>query len=79
MHVKLIGTIRETEVIATGRAIRERERLRRAHGPGRWRKLKGIATVKRQAPGWLRQPGGRTLVRGARHRAPGDQDQAAAG
>jgi hypothetical protein len=29
-----------------GRKIRELERLRKIYGPGRWRKCKGIATVR---------------------------------
>jgi hypothetical protein len=29
-----------------GGTIRQLARLRRQHGPGRWRKLKGIATVR---------------------------------
>jgi len=46
MDITLIGTISDVEVIAVGRHIREIARLRRAHGPGRWRKLKGIARVR---------------------------------
>jgi hypothetical protein len=34
------------EAIAVGTAIRELPRLRKAYGTGRWRKLKGIATVR---------------------------------
>jgi hypothetical protein len=34
------------EVIAAGTAIRKRKRLWRLYGNGRWRKLKGIATVE---------------------------------
>jgi hypothetical protein len=33
-------------VIATGRAIRDRHRLRRLYGGGRWRKMKGIASIR---------------------------------
>ncbi|MGH9792546.1 MAG: hypothetical protein ACRD5W_15165 [Candidatus Acidiferrales bacterium] len=45
MDFKIIGEIWETEIIAVGRKIREIRRLRRNYGPGRWRKLKGIARV----------------------------------
>ena len=34
--------------IASGRAIRERDRLVRVYGPGRWRKRKGLASVRLQ-------------------------------
>jgi len=34
------------ETIAVGGSIRGLTRLRRTYGPGRWRKLKGIAMVR---------------------------------
>ena len=46
MHFKLIGEMSEVEVIASGTGIRERRRLRRYYGKGRWRKLKGKASVQ---------------------------------
>jgi hypothetical protein len=46
MSFEIIGRITEVETIAVGAAIREVERLRKAYGAGRWRKLKGIATVR---------------------------------
>ena len=46
MDIALVGTIADIEVIAVGRGMREIARLRRVYGPGRWRKLKGLATVK---------------------------------
>jgi hypothetical protein len=46
MSVDVIGPISDVETIAAGRGIREIERLRRVHGPGRWRKRKGIARVR---------------------------------
>jgi len=46
MSFEIIGRITEVEAIAVGAAIREVERLRKAYGAGRWRKLKGIATVR---------------------------------
>ena len=46
MHFKIVGRIRDVEVIAAGTQIRERRRLWKAYGKGRWRKLKGIADVR---------------------------------
>jgi hypothetical protein len=46
MYFELIGEISEIERIARGPSVRERARLRKQFGPGRWRKLKGIATVR---------------------------------
>jgi hypothetical protein len=46
MHFKIVGPISGIEVIASGTAIRERKRLWKIYGKGRWRKLKGIARVE---------------------------------
>ncbi|HTW59494.1 MAG TPA: hypothetical protein VMD99_15295 [Terriglobales bacterium] len=46
MHFKIVGSITNVELIASGKAIRERKRLWKAYGRGRWRKLKGAADVK---------------------------------
>ncbi|REJ74847.1 MAG: hypothetical protein DWQ36_13860 [Acidobacteria bacterium] len=46
MHFEIVGEIRSIDLIATGRSIRELERLVEAYGPGRWRKLKGIADIR---------------------------------
>ena len=46
MDFELVGEITNIEAIAIRRSIRELTRLRRRYGEGRWRKLKGIATVK---------------------------------
>jgi len=43
--LELRGEISSIEVIATDTGIRELPRLIRAYGRGRWRKLKGVATV----------------------------------
>ena len=43
---EIIGRIEEIETIAVDNRIREIARLRKAFGAGRWRKLKGIATVR---------------------------------
>ena len=45
---EVIGRIEQITTIAVGSNIRELHRLRKAFGPGRWRKLKGIATVRLQ-------------------------------
>ncbi|MFZ0296993.1 MAG: hypothetical protein WAM13_01460 [Candidatus Sulfotelmatobacter sp.] len=46
MHFKIVGRISDIETIASGTAIRERKRLWKNYGKGRWRKLKGIAKVE---------------------------------
>ena len=46
MSFEIIGPIGEIETIAAGRSLRDRKRLAKVYGPGRWRKLKGIATVQ---------------------------------
>lgn len=46
MDFEIIGSIREPETFAQGSGIREIARLRKLYGQGRWRKRKGIATVK---------------------------------
>lgn len=46
MDFEIIGEITHIETIASGSGVRERGRLRRQHGQGRWRKLKGIARVR---------------------------------
>jgi hypothetical protein len=46
MDFELVGEITSVEPIATGRGIRERPRLQRRYGEGRWRKMKGVARVK---------------------------------
>lgn len=46
MYFKIIGEITDVERIAKGSSIRERARLRKQFGPGRWRKLKGVAMVR---------------------------------
>jgi hypothetical protein len=54
MYFEIVGPITVVETIATGRSIHQLARLRRQYGQGRWRKLKGIATV-RIASGELRR------------------------
>jgi hypothetical protein len=43
---EIIGTIRDIRKIASGSSIRELPALRKRFGKGRWRKLKGTATVR---------------------------------
>ena len=46
MDFKILGELRDTTVIATGTGIRDRARLRKVYGRGRWRKLKAVASVR---------------------------------
>lgn len=43
---EVLGDLRNVETIAAGEGVRVRQRLRRAYGRGRWRKMKGRATVR---------------------------------
>jgi len=46
MDFKIVGRVKDIEVIATGAAIRERKRLWKMYGKARWRKLKGNASIR---------------------------------
>jgi hypothetical protein len=46
MRFEIIGEISQIETFATGSGIRERVRLRKAYGRGRWRKRKGVAAIR---------------------------------
>ena len=46
MNFEILGEIREVEPIAVSTSIRDLARLRKVYGPGRWRKMKGIAYVR---------------------------------
>lgn len=46
MRFEIVSGIRNVETIASGTGVRDRRRLNREHGAGRWRKMKGIATVR---------------------------------
>jgi hypothetical protein len=46
MYFEIIGSIAAIQRIAAGPSIREVARLRKHYGVGRWRKLKGVATVR---------------------------------
>ncbi len=43
---EILTEIRNVETIATGRGVYIRRYLQRTYGRGRWRKMKGIATVR---------------------------------
>jgi hypothetical protein len=43
---EILGELRNVETIAAGRGVYIRRYLDRTHGRGRWRKMKGIATVR---------------------------------
>lgn len=44
--IEVIGDIAEVETISVGRSIRELSRLQRNYGSGRWKKMKGKATIR---------------------------------
>jgi hypothetical protein len=46
MKFELVGSVANVEVIAAGPGVRVRSYLRKAYGQGRWRKMKGTATVR---------------------------------
>jgi len=46
MRFEIVGDIADIETIAIGSGIRIFPLLRKRYGTGRWRKLKGIATVR---------------------------------
>ncbi|HEX9737245.1 MAG TPA: hypothetical protein VGG06_35220 [Thermoanaerobaculia bacterium] len=46
MGFEILGAISDIETIATGSSIRDLDRLEEHYGPGRWRKMKGTATVR---------------------------------
>ena len=46
MKFEIVGRIANVEIVASGSGVRVRRFLRKAYGSGRWRKLKGIATVR---------------------------------
>jgi hypothetical protein len=46
MNFEIISEVTQIESIVAGTAIRDLARLRRVYSAGRWRKLKGIATIR---------------------------------
>ena len=49
MHFEIIGDIEDVETLAVGGRIRDIMRIQKQFGPGRWRKLKGVAKVRLQS------------------------------
>jgi len=43
---EIVSEISDIETFASGTALRDRARLRKFYGRGRWRKRKGVATVR---------------------------------
>lgn len=43
---EIISKIKDIEIIAAGQGVNIRRYLERTYGKGRWRKVKGFATVK---------------------------------
>ena len=46
MDFEIVSEIADIETIAVGAGVRDRARLKKQYGKGRWRKLKGTARVK---------------------------------
>jgi hypothetical protein len=46
MDFEILGEITEITKIAVGPEIRDIAKLRKRYGRGRWRKLKGVATIR---------------------------------
>ncbi len=46
MGFDILSEFRDGETIAAGRGVRRRRHLDRLYGKGRWRKRKGVATVR---------------------------------
>ena len=77
MDFEILSDITDIQKIAVGTGIRDIAKLRRKYGRGRWRKVKGIATIR------LRN--GRVRVaelhwyEGSRHRTQGYEAKAIRG
>ena len=46
MHIQVVGKIEGIEIITLGGRIKDIMRLQKQYGPGRWRKMKGIADIR---------------------------------
>lgn len=46
MDFEIVGEITDVGTIASGMGVRDRVRLQKAYGRGKWRKLKGVARVR---------------------------------
>jgi hypothetical protein len=49
VYFEIIGEIENIEEIAVGGRIHDIMRIQKQYGPGRWRKLKGLAMVRLQS------------------------------
>jgi hypothetical protein len=43
---EIVGDVDQQETIASGRGVKIRSHLKKVYGPGRWRKRRGVATVR---------------------------------
>ena len=43
---EVVGALSDIETIAAGLTVRDRRRLRRLYGRGRWRKMKAVARIR---------------------------------
>ena len=46
MFFELVGDIDQVEAIASGRGIRELDRLQKRYGKATWRKMKGVGEIR---------------------------------
>jgi len=46
VRFEIVGAIEEVETIATGTGVKIRKFLQKTYGRARWRKRKGIATIR---------------------------------
>jgi hypothetical protein len=46
VQFEVIGKLQHVEIIASGKRVRDRRRLNREYGTGKWRKVKGVAIVR---------------------------------
>ncbi len=46
MDFEIVSEITQVETIASGQGVRDRSRLGKQYGQGRWRKRKGVAAVR---------------------------------
>ena len=52
MYFEIVSEIDKIETVAVGGRIRDIMRIQKQYGPGRWRKLKGVAKVRLRAEGY---------------------------
>ncbi len=45
-YIEVVSEITQIETIAAGSSVRDRGRLRKQYGPGKWRKVKGVALIR---------------------------------